>query len=60
VPFLKATPFGRCKPDAIVFTVRLPSLSMVMAYTLPTRRVPTKIVPLSPSASERAFAMPEA
>ena len=27
VPFLKATPFGRCRPDAIVFTVRLPSLS---------------------------------
>src|SRR5262245_51883817 len=31
-----------------------------MAWTLSTRRLPTNTVPLSPSASERAFAMPEA
>jgi hypothetical protein len=28
------------------------------AYTLPAKRVPTKIVPRSPRASERAFEMP--
>src|SRR5829696_8690476 len=50
-------PFGRCRPDAMTFTSRLPSRSRI-AWTLSISREPTKTVPLSPTRTERAFATP--
>ena len=58
-PFAKATPFGRCKPLAIVLTSRLPSL-VTTAYTFPVKRVPTYTTPLGDSVIERPFGIPEA
>ena len=55
----KASPFGRCSPDAITLTSRLPSFSQ-MAWTLSMRREPTNTVPLSPMRIERALATPAA
>src|SRR5579871_2376312 len=57
VPLLNTRPFGELRPFSTVRTTRLPPCS-VMAYTLEPRRLPTKTVPLSPSAMNRASGTP--